>query len=98
MTKERMIEIFNQLADEPIFPKVSEQLSHRRDLNGMMILANLFPEPTQLDFICCAEHDQIWFDVDINQLAERATEQQILDIMRCGIWFDSNIESLTMFV
>jgi hypothetical protein len=48
--------------------------------------------------VSAAEHDEIWLNIDLANLAEKATEQQIIDLIRCGIRLDTRREGLCMFV
>lgn len=52
----------------------------------------------QMDIVACAEHDQIWLNANCCELAEIATEEQIIYLARCGVMYESDTESLSMFV
>lgn len=41
-----------------------------------------------------AEHDLIWLNCDQTKL----TEDDVLYLRRCGVWYDSESDSLAMFV
>ncbi len=47
------------------------------------------------DFISSAEHDEIWFDA---QEIKNLTEDDVVYLMRCGIRWDSDVESFGAFV
>jgi hypothetical protein len=59
------------------------------------------PAPGQLcpgtrDMVSAAEHDEIYLDVDVKELLERATDEQLIDLHRCGVRAGDN--GLAMFV
>lgn len=46
------------------------------------------------DVVDHAEHDQIWLDADVSKLAE----EDVIYLLRCGILYDDNQESLYSYV
>lgn len=78
------------------FEKVENKTSQRRDLHAFMLLDRLVPG--EKDIVGCAEHDEIWLEVDPEELAKVATEEQIIELIRCGVRYDEDTESLAMFV
>ncbi len=97
MTTEELIELFKKHDDEYIrFERVENKLSTRPDLHAFITLDKIFP--SEHDMVSCAEHDEIWISVTPEQLAEKATEELIIELSRCGIRYDSSADSLAMFV
>lgn len=91
-------ELFESLNDEFLkFERVEAPLSRRPDLCAFILLEELLPGGTS-DLICSAEHDEIWLDVDVEELAKVATEGDIRTLVRCGVRYDSDINSLALFV
>lgn len=98
MTYDEMVKIFEDGQKRP--------MSDLEDLDGFIKLANLgviltWNDGTKVrnhDLISYAEHDQIWLAVDVNKLAEVATEDDINYLVDCGIWLDEDHGSLSMFV
>jgi len=78
------------------FDLVENKTSYRPDLHAFCLLDRLVPGKG--DIVCSAEHDEIWLGVDIDYLAGAATEEEILELVRCGIRFDEGTDSLAMFV
>lgn len=78
------------------FDRVLNQMSSRRDVHAFQLLDILVP--VKDDIVSCAEHDQIWLSVDVEELLEAASEEQLLDLHRCGVWYDDDVESLSMWV
>ncbi len=69
------------------------RLSNRSDLNAFLLLDSLFPGTS--DIVAGAEHDKIWLDIDIEALDAVAAEEQMLDLIRCGVMSDD--DCLAMF-
>jgi hypothetical protein len=78
------------------FERVESPLSERPDLCAFLLLDSIAPGKS--DMVSGADHDEIWLFVDTEALAEKATEEQILTLVRCGIMYDEEFESLAMFV
>jgi hypothetical protein len=77
------------------FERVENKLSNRPDLHAFLLLDKLVPGKS--DMVSAAEHDEIWLDVEPSALAEVVTEAQILELVRCGVRYDSEVESLALF-
>ena len=48
-----------------------------------MLLDQLLPGDS--DIVSAAEHDEIFMDVDLEELAKVVTVQQVTDLVRCGV-------------
>lgn len=75
------------------FSKVENKYSSRADLHAMIMLDKLFP--SKKNMIARGEHDEVWLDIDGEEFAKIATEELILELVRCGVMFDE--ESLFIF-
>lgn len=69
---------------------------NRADLHAFVLLAQL--DPSTEDMVSSAEHDQIWLGVDYEAVGDVATEEQIIELIRCGVRFDDEYDCLHMFV
>lgn len=78
------------------FKLVEKKRSTRPDLHAFLMLDELFPNKG-VDILSAAGHDKIWIDVDSGDI-DRLTDEQILELVRCGIIYDSESDSLAMFV
>lgn len=88
--------LFDQFEDDYIqFEKVERKLSNRPDLHAFLLLDSLFPGDR--DIVSAAEHDEIYLDIDAEELAKKATPEQIQELVRCGVRYDSDTGSLAMF-
>lgn len=72
------------------------RLSKRPDLCAFLLLDKLAPE-TSGDIVCAAEHDKIYLEVDMEKLAVNATREDILTLVRCGVFIDQEDSGLVMF-
>ena len=75
-------EIWDKHSDEEYlkFDRVQNKLTQRRDLHAFMMLDKLLPyEEGERDIVSCAEHDEIWFSIDLEKLAAGETVDQILE-------------------
>lgn len=59
------------------------RLSNRPDLHAFMLLDRLIPG--QSDIVSAAEHDEFFLDIDQFDLESVATEDQMLQLIRCGV-------------
>jgi len=88
--------VFNKFDDEFLkFERVENKLSRRPDLHAFLLLDSLLPGDR--DIVSAAAHDEIYLDVELDQLAATAiTEEQVRDLVRCGV--RESEDSLCMFV
>ncbi len=95
--KTPMEEIFEAIQDEYCkFDRIENPPSKRPDLCAFMFLDKLFPDK-EGDMISASEHDGIYLDFDIKEI-ESLTEEQFIYLVRCGVRYDYDTESLAMFV
>ena len=99
MTVDDLKEFFNEYGetDEPHkFDRIPVKFSKRDDLHAFILLDKIMPDGHTI--ISAAEHDEIYLDVDIEELAKIITKDQILELVRCGVSFDGYNDCLYMFV
>jgi len=68
------------------FERVSNPRSKRPDLHAFLLLDELVPGDS--DMISCAWHDNIGLDIDLSDLAGVITEEQVIELIRCGVRID----------
>jgi hypothetical protein len=78
------------------FDRIKNKRSDRPDLHALLLLDELFPNPGRA-MVCAAEQDEIWLDADGEKLHD-LTDDQILELTRCGVIYVSHYDSLAMFV
>jgi len=97
MTTEEMAALWEKHNDQFLmFEQVKNPLSGRPDINAFLLLDQLVSGSR--DIISSAEHDEIWVNIDVEKLAEVIVEEQIIELIRCGVRYDSAFDSLAMFV
>lgn len=78
------------------FDRVENKRSSRPDIHAFILLNEMFPGTR--DMISAAEHDAIYLDIDVEKFKEKATDEQIIELTRCGVIYDSETDSLQMLV
>lgn len=76
------------------FERVENKLSTRRDIHAFILLNQLHPE--MMDIVGGANHDEIFLNVDPEFIANTATDEQVADLVRCGVVYGEY--GLTMMV
>jgi hypothetical protein len=88
---------FEKFEDDYLkFDRVENKLHARPDICAFILVDKLLPNDG-VDIVCAAEHDGIFLDADCEKLAEFISEEDILTLVRCGVRYDSEIESLAMY-
>lgn len=77
------------------FDRVKEKLSNRPDLHAFILLDKLCPGND--DIISASSHDEFYFSIEPYDLCEAATDEQLIDLHRCGVRYDSDNDCLCMF-
>ena len=72
------------------------QLTERPDLRAFLLLDRLVRG--SFDIVAGAEHDEIFIDVTPEAVAEGASSEDILNLVRCGVRYDSDTDGFAMFV
>ena len=77
--------VFEKFDDEFLkFERVENKLNRRPDLHAFLLLDSLIADDK--DMVAAAEHDEIYLDVELDELAEtEITEDQVRDLVRCGV-------------
>lgn len=76
--------------------RVENKRSTRPDMHAFLLLDSLKPGSTR-DMVCGAEHDQIWLNFSLDDLAEIATPELLIELHRCGVLVDEDNNCLFMF-
>ena len=96
MDKEKMIELFDQYLNSPDNElREDEKPSQRSDLCAFLRLDKLLPG--DMDMVAAGEHDMIYLEPDLDELAAVITEDDIRYLAACGVHYDDT-DSLAMFV
>ena len=79
------------------FERVVNKLSQRPDIHAFILLDRICPDPDR-DIISSAEHDKIWLEPDLDDVNTEASEENVIELIRCGVLLDTKFEALYMFV
>jgi hypothetical protein len=96
----KVVELFKKYLEEDLkFENIKHPENHRKDLCAFLMLAP-FVERGQ-DIISAAEHDKIYFNVDLNALEDAYnagdfTEAMLIDLIRCGVFVEE--DNLVLYV
>ena len=104
MTKTEMSVLFSKHSEteQGRFENIPKKrkLSNRKDLTAFLILDKYLTKLNHQhnNIISATGHDEFYLDVEIEELAEIITEEDILDLVRCGIRYDRSYDCLCKFV
>lgn len=77
------------------FELVENKRSSRPDLHAFLVLDEIFPSSGR-DIVAAASHDVIYLEPDGDDLV-RLNDSEILELVRCGVMYDSESDCLSMF-
>lgn len=98
MTTQQMIATFRWFRDTDNlgWAGVKTRRSSRPDIHAFILLNELVPGTE--DMVSVAGHDNIWLAAPPERLAAVATDDIVLELVRCGVRYDNDVDSLAMFV
>lgn len=82
--------------EERSFDLVPNKQTARRDLQAFLILDKLDLLNSR-NIIGSSEHDEIYLDVDLDTLSQNASDEDILNLVRCGIRYSDSFDCLVKF-
>lgn len=77
------------------FERIESPLHPRPDVCAFLLLHKLCPGTR--DMIAAAEHDIFFLDIDMEELAKAATKEDIITLLRCGVYYNSKYDCLAMY-
>lgn len=88
MTEKEMCILFEEISEEyysaDFEDVVTNKRSKRPDLHAFLLLDELIPGRTR-DIVAAASHDEIFLDVNLEELAAVITAEQIKELSCCGV-------------
>ncbi len=91
-------ELFEKYEDEYLhFERVDNPLSTRPDLSAFILIDKLLGNSDR-NILSGAGHDEVFLNVDIEELERVSSEEDILTLIRCGIVYSSEYDCLYKFV
>lgn len=89
MRTRELRDLFKEHKNEYLkFKRVTNPRSKRPDLHAFLLLDYLCPGDR--DMISCAWHDNIGLDIDLSDLAKVITEEQVIELIQCGVRINEN--------
>lgn len=74
------------------FDRIQVKLSNRPDLHAFMLLDKI--QPGTQDIVSAAAHDEFYLEGRPEAIEN---EEQVIDLLRCGVRYDSHLDCLAMF-
>jgi hypothetical protein len=88
--------MFEEFEEEYIkFDRIDNPPSKRPDICAFLLIDKLLPGNG--DIISASEHDEIYLDVDCEKFEKLVTKEDIIYLSRCGVHYDEDTDSLSMF-
>ena len=86
---------FEKVNDDYLkFDMIEKKRNKRPDLHAFLLLDEL--QPGTSDIVSDAQHDIIYLDIE-EETMEKFTDEQILELVRCGVSHSDEYDSLYMF-
>lgn len=84
------------------FERIESPRHPRPDLCAFLMLHDIAPgKPYENgqwpNIVSAAMHDEFFLATNPEDLAEAVTDEQVRDLVRCGVMFDTATDSLSMF-
>jgi len=104
MTTEELSEFYDEHKDEFLhFERVEDKITNRPDLHAFLRLDKLLPNADPVgrgadDIVSGADHDVIYIGIDVEELLAVATDDQLIELYRCGIFYSEDNDALISFV
>lgn len=83
--------------DHSKFEKIDDKRSKKPDVHAFLLLDSMFPDDPR-PLISNTGHDFINFHIDLEKLADKITEEQIIELVRCGVSCYKSDDWLSKFV
>lgn len=93
MDTETLIELFEKHEDKYLEDEyIKYTVTQRRDLHAFLIIDQLCPG--EKDLISAAEHDTYYISVELEELAKNITEDHVIELIACGVLYESEYQCL----
>lgn len=96
MTTDQLRDLFEKHGEEFLkFDLAGRTGVTRPDLAAFILLDQLCPASG--DIVSGANHDEIYLNIEVEELAKVITEDQVIELIRCGVRYDDQDGVLCMF-
>lgn len=96
MSLAERFEKLNKTDEHRKFERIENPRSNKRDLHAFLLLEELFPRPRDGVIISDAMHDLYYLDYTQEEL-ETLSDEQIVELLRCGVIYSEEDESIFFF-
>lgn len=91
--------LFEKHEDEFLkFDRVDPKRNRRADLNAFLLLDELSGGDKTFDMVSATMHDEIFLYPELEDIASVATEDNVIELIRCGVRIADGGECFCMFV
>lgn len=80
------------------FENVLDKFSNCPDVHAFILLDKLVPTECHKTIISASKNGIIYIAIDIQKMQEVISESQVIDLIRCGVMYDSDFDCLSMFI
>ena len=101
MTENQLEELFEKHSEDEYleFERIQNPKHTRRDICAMLIIHEIQSRnesQRQDTMISWAGHEEIYLDVNVEEISEYITEEEIIDLIRCGVRLEES--NFAMFI
>jgi hypothetical protein len=99
--EDQFAELFEKHGDQYLeFDKIVNPKHPRPDICAFLILHDLTGDSASSanNMVSSTNDDAIYLSVELSDLSGKITEDDILALIRCGVWLDKENDCLAMFV
>lgn len=93
-TRDRLHDVRGSKYKYVKFQRIKDKLSNRPDLHAFLLLDKLFPK--NRDMIVGPSCGELWLSIEFEDI-ERLLENQVVDLVRCGVRYSYHKRSLYMY-
>lgn len=97
MNSKELKELINQYCDDCQgckFELVENKLSNRADLHAFLLMDRILPGDSNI--ILSARHKEVYFSFKMDEFAAVVTQEEVLELVRCGVCYDGHFDCLYM--
>lgn len=96
MIRTEFIKLWEKYEDEYLkFEKVEPKFSQRADIHAFILLDKLCPGTQNI--VGSATHYEFYLRLDVDDIIDKITEEDIITLIRCGISYCENIDVFYKF-
>lgn len=79
------------------FDRITEHLATRPDVHAFVLMDRLCPSRGGIDIVYNTTDEDIILDIKLTDLAKTISPEQVLELVRCGLFFDADGHMTSMY-